>query len=203
MTHRILSIAARSAVLSLALLLLVGCGALGGSTLPSTVIVELPDGTTAEVEQGAGVMSLADTSWQFIRTSSTAQGAAFLTINFGPEGNLYAFQNNTIAQEIFGSTIYFDGEVHSTSQTGMTYTASTYGAETSDGSGFAFEGRMTAFAAGIQAGYATATATGTFNPDDPNTMTGTFAFSTRVTLISIPEANQDDEWAFIAHRVIE
>lgn len=201
MTHRILSIAARVAAPSLALLLLVGCGALGGNTLPSTVIVELPDGTTAEVEQGAGVMSLADTSWQFFRTVSTGQGVAFLTISFGPEGNLDAFENNTIAQEIFGSTIIFDCELHSTSQTGVTYAASTYGAETSDGSGFAFEGRMTAYAAGLQAGYATATATGTFDPDDPDTMTGTFAFTTQVTLISIPDANQDDEWSFIAHRI--
>jgi len=79
----------------------------------------------------------------------------------------------------------------------------TYGAETSDGTGFTFEGRLTAFAAGLQAGYATATATGTFDPDDPNTMTGTFSYSTRVTLISMPEANVDEEFTFIAHRVVE
>ena len=62
---------------------------------------------------------------------------------------------------------------------------------------------MTAFAVGIQAGSATAIATGTFDPDDPDTMTGTFSFSTRVTLISLPEANTDDEFPFIAHRVVE
>ena len=35
------------------------------------------------------------------------------------------------------------------------------------------------------------------DPNDPNVVRGTFAYSTRVTLISIPEANQDDEFSFL------
>lgn len=188
---------------SLAVITLAGCFA-GSSGLPSSVTVELPDGTTVDVNQGAGAQSLADTEWQFFRAAGAAQGLSFLTIHFGPGGSLDSFENNTISQEIFGSSIRFDGARHTTSQKGLTYAATTFGAETTDGTGFTFEGRMTAFTGGIQVGTATATATGTFAPDDPNTMTGTFAFSTRLTLpVDIPEANQNDEFPFIAHRVVE
>ncbi len=189
------------ALTAIAVFTLTGCGA-GKTNLPSTVTVELPDGTTVEVEPGSGVASLADSQWEFYRTAAAGQGLAFVTIVFGPDGNLESFENSTIASEIFGSSIRFDGSRHETSQKGLQYAASTYGAETSDGSGFAFEGRMTAFAAGIQAGTADLTATGTFDPDDADTMTGTFSFSTRVTLVSIPGADQDDEFFFIAHRVV-
>ena len=182
-------------VCGLTTLLLAGCW--GRNVLPSTVIIELPDGSTVEVDEGGGAESLANTAWQFFRGSGI-----FLTIRFGPDGNLAAFENNTIAPEIFGSTILFDGDVHDTAQGGFTYVASTYGAETSDGTGFSFEGRLAVFVAGIQAGSATATATGTFDPDDPDTMTGTFAYSTELTLpFEIPGAEQEAEFEFIAHRV--
>lgn len=183
-------------------LAVVGCG--GRSKLPATVIVELPDGTTVEVDQGAGIASLENSAWQFFQTSGSAQGMAFLTVSFGEGGTLDRFENNTIAPEIFGSTIYFDGERHDTSQAGISYAASTYGAETADGTGFAFEGKMTAFMAGIQAGFANLDAAGTFDPDDPDTMTGIFSFMTEITLpIDIPGAEVDDEFSFIAHRVVE
>ncbi|MGB2988090.1 MAG: hypothetical protein WBE26_19655 [Phycisphaerae bacterium] len=191
------------ALSSFGMIALAGCFGSGGG-LPSSVTVELPDGTSMEVEQGTGAASLADTEWQFYRTAEAAQGLSFVTLRFGANGGLESFEDNTIAQEIFGSSIRFDGTRHSTAQKGLSYAASTYGAETFDGTGFSFLGRMTAFAAGIPAGYATATATGTYDPDDPNTMTGTFTYTTRVTLpVEIPEAEQDEEFAFIAHRVVE
>ncbi len=202
MAHRMLRIGMLSVIPAFALIVLIGCGSQNAG-LPTSVTVELPDGTTAEAEQGAGIPSLADSVWQFYRTAGAAQSLAFLTITFGPDGSLEGFEDNTIAPEIFGSSIRFDGRRHETNQKGLQYAASTYGAETPDGTGFAFEGRLTAFAVSIPAGYATANATGTFNPDDPDTMTGTFSYSTRVTLVSIPEANTDDEFAFIAHRVVE
>jgi hypothetical protein len=62
---------------------------------------------------------------------------------------------------------------------------------------------MTAFAAGLQAGSATASTQGTFDADDPDTMRGTFTISTRVTLISIPDANVDDTFDFLAQRVTD
>lgn len=189
------------ALTAIAVFTLAGCGA-GRTNLPATVTVELPDGTTVEVEPGSGVASLADSRWEFYRTAAAGQGLSFVTIVFGADGNLESFENSTIAAEIFGSSIRFDGARHDTSQKGLQYAASTYGAETSDGTGFAFEGRMTAFAAGIQAGTADLTATGTFDPDDADTMIGTFTFSTRVTLVSIPGADQDDEFSFIAHRTV-
>ena len=89
---------------------LAGCGSAQRSGLPETVIIELPDGTTVEAQQGAGAPSLANSRWEFFRTSSSAQSLAFVTIIFGPEGNLESFENNTIAQEIFGDTILFDGQ---------------------------------------------------------------------------------------------
>ncbi len=169
--------------------------------MPDTVAVELPDGTTANVTMGAGVASLADSTWQFYQSFGSGQSLPFLVISFGPEGNLAAFENNSIAPEIFGDTIYFDGERHATAQTGLSYAAATYGAETSDAMGFAFEGRLTAFAASIQVAQATASASGTFAADDPDTMTGTFAITTEVTVTSMPEANIDESFAFIAHRI--
>ncbi len=187
---------------SLVLLTAAGCG-LNRATLPSSIIIELPDGTSTEVDQGAGAASLANSKWQFYRTAGTAQGLSFVTNVFGAKGNLERFENNTIASELLGTTVIFDGQLHNTSQQGLQYAASTYGAETADGTGFAFEGRMAAFAVGIQAGDATAGATGTFDPDDPDTMTGIFSFSMHVTLLSIPGGDQEDEFSFIAHRVQE
>lgn len=182
---------------------LAGCGSAQRSGLPETVIIELPDGTTVEAEQGAGAPSLANSCWEFFRSSSSAQSLAFVTIIFGPEGNLESFEDNTIAPQIFGDTIVFDGQRHSTAQQGMQYAAATFGAETADATGFAFEGRLTAFAVGIQAANGTATASATYVPDDPDTVVGTFTFSTRVTIASIPDADMDDEFAFVGHRVTE
>ena len=201
MSCRMVHVAGFLTVLGLFAFMLAGCSQSG--TLPSTVLVDLPDGTSVEVEEGAGVASLADTTWRFFRSTGAAQGLPFLTISFGPEGNLEGFADNTIAPQIFGSEILFDGEKHETAMSGVSYAASTYGAETVDGSGFAFAGRMTAWYGPIVVGDATATATGTFDPDDPNTMTGTFAFTTELTFFEIPEAELDEEFFFVAHKVVE
>lgn len=190
----------RIAIFTTALLVMVGCG---GSSAPSAVTIELPDGTEVRATQGSGVITLADSQWDFFRTSSTAQGTAFVRIQFGSAGELTRFDNNTIASAIFGSTLIFDGVRHNTTQAGLQYSAATFGAETSDSSGFAFEGRLTAFAAGLEAASATASASGTFDPDDPDVMTGTFTFRSRVTLLDIPEGNIDDSFTFIGRRVTE
>jgi len=180
---------------------LFGCGSGSRGTLPETLILELPDGTSVEVEQGAGAPSLANSEWQFFRNSSSGQAIAFLTVYFGSDGNLESFEENTIAREIFGDTIYFDGERHSTEQQGLQYAAATFGAETADASGFAFEGRLSAFVAGFEAATATATATATYDADDPNTVFGAFTFSTRVLVASFPGANMDDSFNFVGRRV--
>ena len=177
-----------------------GCGA-GGGTLPSTVLVELPDGTTVEVEQGDGVASLANSTWEFFQTTNNAQGPAFLTISFGPNGNLERFENNTISPEIFGDTILFDGARHATNQAGLTYEATTYGAQTEDGSGFAFEGRLTAFVAGFTAATVNADASGTFDPDEADVMTGMFEISSRSSLSGFEQYNSDASISFLARRV--
>ena len=182
---------------------LVGCGSRGSTGLPETVTLELLDGTIIEVEQGTGAASLANSQWQFFRTSPSAQALAFVTINFGPDGELESFEDNTIAQEIFGDTIQFDGQRHNTAQKALQYAAATFGAETGDASGFTFEGRLAAFAAGIEAATATATATATYDADDPDTVVGTFTFSTRVSIASIPNGNTDDEFPFVGRRVTE
>jgi len=181
-------------------LLLAGCGG-AGAGLPDEITIELPDGTTQVVSLGAGVPSLANSTWEFFESYDSGQSAAFLIITFGPEGNLERFDDNTIAPQVFGDTIHFDGERHPTNQPGLSYAAATYGAETSDATGFAFEGRLTAYAAGLTAAMAEANASGTFAPDDPDTMTGTFTIKTEVTITNIPEANVDETFAFVAHRV--
>ncbi len=178
-----------------------GCG--GGGSLPDTVTVELPDGTSAVVSLGAGVPSLADSTWQFYQSFGSGQSLPFMLITFGPQGDLASFENNSIAPEIFGDTILFDGERHATAQAGLSYVAATYGAETSDATGFAFQGLLTAYAAGFKAAEATTIASGTFAPDDPDTMTGEFSIVSEVTIMEMPEANIDESFAFIAHRVVE
>jgi len=180
----------------------VGCGT-QANRLPESVSVELPDGTSVNVTLGAGVASLANSSWRFFVTGDASQSNPFVEISFGPNGELERFDNNTIADEIFGATILFDGDRHSTEQQGLSYAAATYGAETSDATGFAFEGRMTLFAAGITAATATAQASGSFDPDDPDTMYGAFAFTSEVTIASIPEGNVDLAFGYVAHRIVE
>ncbi len=185
------------------LLSISGCGSRG--QLPEEITVQLPDGTETRVTLGSGVISLADTTWQFFATASTGQGAPFVTISFGPNGELEAFEDNTIAANIFGSTILFDGQRHNTTQPGLSYAAATYGAETSDANGFTFEGRLNAFIAGLEVASSTSTASGTFDPDDSDIMTGTFGYTITmtVTIPGIPFEDQEDEFGFIAHRVIE
>lgn len=190
----------------LTLVVAAGCGNLNNA-VPDTVTVQLPDGTSTDVVLGAGVPSLAASTWEFFVTgpldNPSGQSLPFLVITFGPNGELTQFDGNTIAPEIFGDTIYFDGTNHPTNQQPISYTAGTYGAETSDASGFSFVGRLTAFAAGFTAANATITATGTFDPADPDTMTGDFTYSVRATSSLIPNGNFDDGYAFVAHRVAE
>lgn len=183
-----------------------GCGS-RQAAVPQTVTVDLPDGTTSTVTLGAGVPSLANSSWEFYVTgdaeSASAQSIPFLVISFGAGGELARFDGSFLAPEIFGDTIYFDGQAHTTNQQGLSYVAGTYGAETSDATGFTFVGKLTALAAGFTAANATATATGTFEADDPDTMTGEISFSVRATVDFIPNANMDEAYTFIAHRVAE
>lgn len=196
---RILSLFVFGAVI---LIPVAGCGS-NRPAVPSALTVTLPDGTEERVTQGSGIISLADTSWDLYAVADNAQSVPFITLNFGSGGTLSRFDNNTIATEIFGSTIYFDGKRHSTRQAGVEYTAATYGAETADASGIAFEGRMTAYAAFVEAAKVTAGASGTFDEDDPDTLRGTFSYSTRVTIASIPGGNQSDSFNFVAYRVTE
>ncbi len=183
------------------ILVVTGCGSNG--TLPSTVILELPDGTTVEVDAGTGVPSLADSSWAFLRISDTGQEILFVTVVFGAEGNLVAFEDNTFSQDILGDTIVFDGSRQPTSLDGVEYAATTFGAATVDGTGFAFEGQFSVFYLGLNVGGGEAGAVGTFDADDPDTITGTFSFSMELTIpIEIPGANQSDSFSFVAHRVV-
>lgn len=177
-----------------------GCGPRNG--LPDTVTITLPDGNTVQATQGAGVIALADTTWDFFRSGSAAQSGAFVRVRFGPEGQLDRFENNTIAREVFGTTLIFDGERHNTTQPGLQYAAATYGAGTGDDSGFAFAGRVTAFAVGLTAATAEASAAAVFDADDPNIVRGTFRFSSQTTLIDVPEANRNEEFNFTGRRVL-
>jgi hypothetical protein len=129
-----------------------------------------------------------------------------VTISFGSEGQLRAFEDNTFAAEIFGPTLIFDGQQHATSQDGLTYAAATYGAETSDATGFTFVGELNAFAVIIgKVADATATASGAFDPDDPDVMTGTFSFEYDITVEfpGVPTGGDSSEFGFIAHRIVD
>lgn len=181
---------------------ILGCGG-NNTSLPGTVIIALPDGTETEVTLGSGVLSLANTTWQFFSTGPAAPAAPFVTVVFGPDGQLVRFEDNTFSPEVFGSTILFDGNRHDTSQPGLTYAAGTYGAETSDAAGFSFVGQLNAFFAGVEVATATATATGALDPNDPTVMTGTFEFTTTIEVETpgLPAGNETDSLNFRATRI--
>lgn len=184
-------------------LAVVGCG--GSQAVPSGVEVTLPDGTTVNATLGSGVVSLADSEWEFFHAAGGGQGTPFVKIRFGSEGQLDSFVDNTLASSIFGSTILFDGQRHNTSLSGVQYEAATYGAETSDSSGFTFEGRLAGYAAGLEAATANATATAVFEDDDPDTVRGDFSFSSQILLFPelFPQGNLNQELPFIGRRVVE
>ncbi len=180
-----------------------GCGGAAANAIPETTVVELPDGTTQEVTLGAGVASLADSTWTFNQDLGGGSFVRFATVSFGPEGNLTSFEDNTLAPEIFGDTLFFDGEVHATSQQGLSYTAGTFGAETNDATGFTFAGILAAFAAGFEVATGNADATGTFDADNPDRMTGAISIKTNVSFPGFEEANVDDTFDFFGVRIDE
>lgn len=179
-----------------------GCGS-QRSSLPATVVVELPDGTSVSVEQGSGVPSLANSAWELIG----ANGQAFVIIRFGPNGELTKFDDNTIASDILGTTLLFDGESHDTGVPPVQYTAVTFGAQTSTGTGFGFQGLLSASVPIIgSVGTGETSATGTFSANDPNVMTGTFTYSFEVNAnlpfdIPISTDNLNGTIQFTATRV--
>lgn len=209
MQRRRNAIAVSIIVAALVPVALTGCGS-SGTGLPSTVTVTLPDGTERTgVERGAGAPSLANSVWQFFRTADNAQGAAFLTIRFGPAGELERFEDNTIAQAILGSTVIFDNTRRPTGIPGLEYAAATFGAETTDATGFSFEARLNIFAPVVgEVASGDANATGVRDPDDPDMMTGTFSFDFTVSSLassvlgdSISEEDLSGNFSFIAQRV--
>ena len=185
---------------------LTGCGTGGATGLSTSVTLDLPDGTTTEATLGAGVASLANSTWSFSQSfpSGGTASAPFMTISFGPDGELTSFEDNTISPEIFGDTILFDGQRHETSQAGLSYAAATFGAETSDASGFAFVGELNAYAPILgTVATATATADGQFDPDDPDVMTGSFSFVADVVveLPGVPTDTIEQTFDYRAQRV--
>lgn len=182
---------------------LAGCGS-NRPDVPGAVMVDLPDGTTVRATLGSGVISLASTEWDLYATSPTAQAVPFVRLRFNSNGSLRSFVDNTFAREIFGATILFDGKRHPTRQFGLEYSAGTFGAETSDAQGFAFEGRLAAFAGGlVEAATATASATGTFDPDDPNIIRGVLAYSIRVKIGGIPTPPAQEPINFVGYLVTD
>ena len=174
-----------------------------GSSIPESVTITLPDGTQTEATLGSGVLSLANTTWAFY-AGSVITGTPFVVINFGPEGNLETFEDNTLAQEVFGDTIIFDGQRHNTTYPGLSYEAATYGAETSDATGFSFVGQLNAFVIILgEVANGSAEATGTFDPNDPGIMTGDFSFDIIITveIPGVPTENTSESFTFIAQKV--
>ncbi len=186
------------------LICLVSPGCAGKPPVPNSVDVVLPDGTTVTATLGSGVISLADSVWAFCRNVNSPDCLnPFVVIRFSSTGSLEAFEDNTIASAIFGDTILFDGKTHNTAQPSLQYVAATFGAETSDSSGFTFEGRLTALAAGFEAAKATATATAEFDPVDSELVYGTFTSTSEILLFPelFPDGNIDDSFPFVGRRL--
>lgn len=180
-----------------------GCGS-GNDSLPSSVNIELPDGAIVTANRGSGVGSVSDSSWTVYRESNNAAaGIPLVVLKFDSSGVLTSFENNTIASDVFGSTILFDGQTHPTNQPNLSYAAATYGAENQSGLGF--NAQLAAFAAGFTVATGSASAIGSFT--DENTIRGLFSFRTQATQFAASvggdlatQANQEDTFQFIAIR---
>ena len=148
---------------------LVGCQ--GGSG-PETETITLPDGTVVIVGQDDGALSLANSRWE-LRNGDTA----FVTFVFDGGGNLTSFQDFTLASDFLGSEIILDDTKHDTGVPPVQYSAITFEAETSDGTGFAFNTSLAAFVPILgEIASGTADATSELDPNDPDIMTGDFVF---------------------------
>ena len=183
--------------------MLIGCGA-GGTSFPEKTQLELLDGTLIDADRDGGAPSLASSAWDFFRQNDNGTPGLFLVhIEFGPDGNLTGFEENTLAAEVFGQTIILDGERHDTTQEGVSYAGATYGGEAETGLGF--EVRVAAYYSAFQVAEGYASAIGEFTDED--TIEGMFTFRTEVSDLAEsfvgPEANQDDEFAIIAYRATE
>ena len=183
---------ARGLVLALGILLSAGC--VGAS--------DLPDGST-DVTQGGSVISLANSKWQFYQATDAGQSLPFVTVVFGPQAMLDHFEDNTLASDIFGDTILFDGGFHDTPLAGLQYTATTNGAETVDAFGFTFDARLLAFAGGLQVATATATVQAAYDGDDPDVVSGTFTFTAAGDIQSLLEGDLNVEFTIVGHRVAD
>jgi hypothetical protein len=189
-----------STVVSLALLAgLVLPGCMGAASLPNEVSVTLPDGSQVSAKVGSGPASLANSEWLVYR-GTAGTGNPFVRLVFDEDGGIERFEENSISPEIFGSTIHLDGARHNTTQQGLTYVGGVYGAETADGTGIGFEARIVGFAAGLRAASANASVSATFDDGARDTIRGTFSYKSEVTLINLPEGNQEDSFEFVGRR---
>lgn len=185
------------ALCSVGLLLLAGCS---GGGLPSSIELELPDGTVVSAEQGSGVPSLAEKSIVVYRlVGDNRQTTPALILELNENGSIESIADNTLAADVFGDELILDGARHNTTQSGLTYAAATYGAEDTTG-GLAFEMRLQAYFAGLSAAHGFANATGEYVDED--TIEGTFTFVSEVTLLAnspiAEQGNQNDTFEFSA-----
>lgn len=179
-----------------------GCGA--AATVPDELEITLPDGTTTNATLGSGVISLANSEWVVTRNFATGQGVPFVRFVFNENGGITEFRDNSIAPEIFGDTLFFDGARHETNQPGISYEAGVFGAGTEDGTGVTFVVRVAAFAVGLQVASAEASVVATIVDD--STMSGTLSFSIEITdlvtsFIDLGNFVDNDEFEFTATRL--
>lgn len=174
-----------------------GCGSLAG-LLPDSVNLSLPDDSMAEAQRGSGVKSLAQSHWQFYDGESNLP---MFVAQFDENGAIKALtQNRILGADIFGSTLYVDGQTHATAVSGLTYSAVAYGAE--NGSGFAVQARAVATFGGANLGNGKVNVVGWPNE---GRLEGTFDYSFTVqgALASMLPANvaTKDRFPFYAERV--
>lgn len=188
-----------SALSLVALIALTGCG-FG----PQTFAFELPDGTILIVPSRSGPESLANSAWALI---DAATGTTIVTIRFGPAGNIERFENNTIAQDVLGSTLIFDGRRHDTSIPLVEYEAVAFGAPIS-ATGFVFHAEMTALAPLVgEVASGVADVSGEVDPET-DIMMGTLSFEFELSslasrFVDVPEESLTGEFVFTATRVVE
>lgn len=176
-----------------ACLVLGGCG---GTAVPRSTQLTLPDDTVIDAQIGSGAPSLANTEWLLFRTSDDL---FMMRIEFDENGALIQLTDNRIVgEDVFGDAIIMDGRSYPTNIDGLSYFAATYGVENE--SGFSFQVRAQATMAGLTVGTGDAFAVGRVEED--GIMRGRFGFRTNATGIAasvLPDAispNTREEFDF-------
>ena len=169
------------------------------ASLPATLEVPLPDGTTVTAPAHSGPPSLANTTWACYRAEAPNRGAFIVRVEFGSDGRvLRFFDNAAYFPDVLGSELIPDGKTHPAAVPALVYVAESYGGE--NASGFGFAAPLKLFLGPIQIGSGLSYAFGEVVGDR---IDGTFGYRTVLEAgspLDVGPGRFSDEYGFYAIR---